>query len=125
MADGRDLDPPEETALACSSVLRARVTELGAAALPDGPVIVHVDLDVIDPAELAGLRFPAPGGPSLRAVCRRRRRGPAVSDRCARRRRHLAAAGRQLQADGCGCARRAGGCGRAGALTASRATLGP
>ena len=68
MADGRDLDPPEETALACSSVLRARVTELGAAALPDGPVIVHVDLDVIDPAELAGLRFPAPGGPSLRAV---------------------------------------------------------
>jgi len=68
LADGRDLDPPEETALAASNVLRARVTELGTAVLPDGPVIVHVDLDVIDPSELAGLRFPAPGGPSLRAV---------------------------------------------------------
>ncbi len=68
LADGRDLDPPEEAALASSKVLRARVTELAEAALPDGPVIVHVDLDVIDPAELAGLRFPAPGGPSLRDV---------------------------------------------------------
>jgi arginase len=68
LADGRDLDPPEVTALAGSRVLRARVTELGTAALPDGPVIVHVDLDVVDPAELTGLRFPAPGGPSLQAV---------------------------------------------------------
>jgi arginase len=68
LADGRDLDPPEETALASSRVLRGRVTELGMVALPDGLVIVHVDLDVIDPAELAGLRFPAPGGPSLQAV---------------------------------------------------------
>jgi arginase len=68
LADGRDLDPPEKAALARSRVLRGRVTELGTASLPDGPVIVHVDLDVIDPAELAGLRFPAPGGPSLRAV---------------------------------------------------------
>jgi arginase len=68
LADGRDLDPPEETALASSQVRRARVAELGTAALPDGPLIVHVDLDVIDPAELAGLRFPAAGGPSLRAV---------------------------------------------------------
>jgi arginase len=68
LADGRDLDPPEATALARSGVLRARVGELATAELPDGPVIVHVDLDVIDPAELAGLRFPAPGGPSLQAV---------------------------------------------------------
>jgi arginase len=81
LADGRDLDPPEETALASSRVLRARVTELGTVALPDDPVIVHVDLDVIDPAELAGLRFPAADGPSLQAVAagvaavaRRRRR---------------------------------------------------
>jgi arginase len=68
LADARDLDPPEATALASSKVLRARVTELAVAALPDSPVIVHVDLDVIDPAELAGLRFPAPGGASLHAV---------------------------------------------------------
>jgi arginase len=68
LADGRDLDPLEAAALAGSQVLRAGVGELGDAVLPEGPVIVHVDLDVIDPAELAGLRFPASGGPSLQAV---------------------------------------------------------
>ena len=33
-------------------------------ALPDGPLILHIDVDVTDPAELTGLLFPAPGGPS-------------------------------------------------------------
>ena len=83
LADGRDLDPPEVTALVNSELLRARVTELGTVALPDGPVIVHVDLDVIDPAELAGLRFPALGGPSLQAV--------AVGVAAVARRREVAA----------------------------------
>ena len=83
LADGRDLDPPEETALAGSNVLRAPVTELSTAELPDGPVIVHIDLDVVDPSELAGLRFPAPGGPSLRAV--------AAGVAAVTRRRHVAA----------------------------------
>ena len=32
--------------------------------LPGGPLYVHLDLDVVDPAPLPGLRFPAPGGPS-------------------------------------------------------------
>jgi arginase len=68
LADGRDLDPPEVAALASSRVLRAPVSELATAALPDGPVVVHVDLDVIDAAALPGLRFPAPGGPSRQAV---------------------------------------------------------
>ena len=68
LADGRDLDPAEVTALAGSRVLRAPVSELSTAALPDGPVVVHVDLDVIDAAALRGLRFPAPGGPSRQAV---------------------------------------------------------
>jgi arginase len=30
--------------------------------MPDGPLYVHLDLDVIDPAFLPGLRYPAPGG---------------------------------------------------------------
>ncbi len=68
LVDGRDLDPPEVTALASSRVLRGNVGELGTSALPAGPLIVHVDLDVIDPAALAGLRFPSPAGPSLEAV---------------------------------------------------------
>lgn len=65
LVDGRDLDPPEVTALAGSRVHRCLVTGLDTAALPAAPLVVHVDLDVLDPAELAGLRFPAPGGPSL------------------------------------------------------------
>jgi arginase len=68
LVDGRDLDPPEVTALASSQVLRADVAELDTSPLPAGPLIVHVDVDVVDPAALAGLRFPAPAGPSLRAV---------------------------------------------------------
>jgi arginase len=68
LVDARDLDPPEVTALASSRVLRRSVAELDAAALPAGPLVMHVDLDVLDPAALAGLRFPAAGGPSLRDV---------------------------------------------------------
>ena len=68
LADGRDLDPPEITALASSQVLRGNVADLDTSPLPPGPLIMHIDLDVIDPAALAGLRFPAPAGPSLSAV---------------------------------------------------------
>ncbi len=32
--------------------------------LPAGPLYVHLDLDVIDPSEVPGLRYPAPGGPT-------------------------------------------------------------
>jgi arginase len=68
LADGRDLDPPEVASLDSSGVRLARVDELATAALPDGPLVLHVDLDVIDAAALPGLRFPAPGGPSRQAV---------------------------------------------------------
>jgi arginase len=68
LVDARDLDPPEVAYLAGSSVRRATVADLVAEDLPDGPLILHVDLDVVDPAELPGLLFPAPGGPSASAV---------------------------------------------------------
>jgi arginase len=32
--------------------------------LPDGPILLHVDMDVIDADEVPGLRFPAPNGPT-------------------------------------------------------------
>jgi arginase len=68
LSDGRDLDPPEVDALASSRVRRVAVQHLESSVLPTEPVIIHVDLDVIDPAQLRGLRFPAPGGPALPAV---------------------------------------------------------
>ena len=63
LVGARDLDPPEVSYLAGAQIRRCDVGELDAAVLPGGPLYVHVDLDVIDPAQLPGLRFPAPGGP--------------------------------------------------------------
>lgn len=63
LVGARDLDPPEAGYLRTSAVRRSGVADLDIASLPDGPLIVHVDVDVIDPGELPGLLFPAPGGP--------------------------------------------------------------
>lgn len=68
LVDARDLDPAEARYLAASAVRRSTVTDLDAATLPDGPLVLHIDLDVIDDAELPGLLFPVPGGPSVAAV---------------------------------------------------------
>lgn len=59
----RDLDPPEAAYLAGARIRRSEVAGLGTAALPEGPLYVHVDLDVTDPADVPGLRYPAAGGP--------------------------------------------------------------
>ena len=63
LAGARDLDPPEKTYLAGAAIRRRDVAGLSAAGLPDGPLYVHVDMDVIDAAGLPGLRYPALGGP--------------------------------------------------------------
>jgi arginase len=68
LVDARDLDPPEIDALAESDVQHLALTSLTPVVLPKGPIHLHVDLDILDPGELPGLRFPAPGGPSLAAV---------------------------------------------------------
>lgn len=68
LAGTRDLDPPEVDYLAQARIRQCEVIELGAISLPDGPLYVHVDLDVVSPDEIPGLRFPAPGGPFAEAV---------------------------------------------------------
>src|SRR5205823_2912878 len=65
LVDARDLDPAEVDYLATAEIVHCGVDEVAA---PDGPVVLHVDVDVIDSGELPGLRFPAPGGPSSGAV---------------------------------------------------------
>ena len=62
LVGARDLDPPEVSYLAGAQIRRCEVGELDAAGLPRSPY-VHLDLDVIDPAQLPGLRVPAAGGP--------------------------------------------------------------
>jgi arginase len=68
LVDGRDLDPPEVDFLAESGLRRCGVDELTADLLPAGPLVLHLDLDVVDADELVGLRFPAGGGPTASAV---------------------------------------------------------
>ncbi|RKS04909.1 arginase [Nocardiopsis sp. Huas11] len=68
LVDGRDLDPPEAEYLSTSAVRRSTVTDLTDEDLPEGPLLLHVDLDVIDSDEVPGLLFPTPGGPTTSAV---------------------------------------------------------
>jgi arginase len=68
LVDARDLDPAEADYLAGSAVHRTAIDDLDAGRLPSGPLVMHIDLDVIDPAALPGLLFPAPGGPPAEAV---------------------------------------------------------
>jgi len=68
LVGARDLDPGEVDALAKSAVTRVSVAELADGLVP-GPLCIHVDLDVVDPTEMPAMNYPAPGGPSLEAVC--------------------------------------------------------
>jgi arginase len=68
LAGARDLDPPEAAYLAGARIRQVQVEELDTGDepigdLPAGPLYLHVDLDVVDSAQLPGLRYPAPGGP--------------------------------------------------------------
>ncbi len=68
LVDARDLDPPEIEFLSRSPMRRLALADLSPGELPAGPLYLHLDLDVVDPAELPDVRYPAPGGPSLAAV---------------------------------------------------------
>ena len=72
LADARDLDPAERDALTTSHVRRvpadpaAITSALGQ--LGPAPVYLHLDIDVIDSAQLPGARFPSGPGPSLAQI---------------------------------------------------------
>jgi arginase len=70
LVDARDLDPAEDDYLASADVQRSTVDDLSVERLPAGPLLMNLDLDVVDPADLPGLRYPAPGGPDVPAVLR-------------------------------------------------------
>ena len=67
LVDARDLDAGEEDAVATAGIRHLGVDEV-ADSIPDGPLLVHVDVDVVDPAEMPGVNYPAPGGPGLDEV---------------------------------------------------------
>lgn len=75
LVGARDLDPGEAGNLATSKV-RQIAFDPGHADAPGllafvrkKPVWLHVDIDVVDPSEIAAVSFPVKGGPSSRALC--------------------------------------------------------
>jgi arginase len=70
LVDGRDLDPGEDSALAASAIQMTTVDEVASIIPPAGPIYLHIDGDVVDPEEMPAMNYPAPGGPSLKAVRR-------------------------------------------------------
>jgi len=68
LVDARDLDPAEAEFLAGSAIRRTDVPGLGDLALPERPIYLHLDLDVLDPDAVPGVMYPVAGGPSADAV---------------------------------------------------------
>ena len=68
LVDARDLDPGEDTAVDASAITVTSTESVMDAIPSDGPLYVHVDLDVVDPSEMPAMNYPAPGGPSLATV---------------------------------------------------------
>ncbi|RFS84767.1 arginase family protein [Actinomadura spongiicola] len=71
LVDARDLDPGEAEYLATAKVRRCGVDDV---VLPEGPLLLHIDLDIIDKDDLPGLRFPVGDGPSAGSVLASARR---------------------------------------------------
>ncbi len=69
ITDARDLDPEEAVALRESAIIHLPdVNDLLTVALPDKPLYVHLDVDVVRLEDMPGVAYPAGGGPSLDAV---------------------------------------------------------
>jgi arginase len=78
LIDARDLDPAEREAVLASDVVHLTdVGDLMEYPLPEGPLYVHFDVDVVTPEEAPAQNYPAPGGPSSSVL-------EAVLDRLAR-----------------------------------------
>lgn len=70
LAGARDLDPGEVTNLETAGVRRVGVEELLQGSLPEGPIYLHLDPDVVRLEEMPAVNYPAPGGPSADTVRR-------------------------------------------------------
>jgi arginase len=69
LTDARDLDPGEAEAVAASAVTHLpQVDDLLSQPLPDTPLYVHLDVDVLHLSDLSAVNYPAEGGPALETV---------------------------------------------------------
>lgn len=69
LTDARDLDPGEDKAVAESGLTHLpNVTDLTSLTLPDKPIYIHFDSDVLHLSDLSAVNYPAEGGPTLDTV---------------------------------------------------------
>ena len=69
LTDARDLDPGEDKAVAESGLTHLpNVADLTSLTLPDKPIYIHFDSDVLHLSDLSAVSYPAEGGPTLEAV---------------------------------------------------------
>lgn len=69
ITDARDLDPGEAVALAESAIVHlGDVNDLLTVDLPDKPLYVHLDTDVVRGEDMPAMSYPTAGGPTLDEV---------------------------------------------------------
>lgn len=69
LTDARDLDPGEKEALAESAITHLpQISDLLTLTLPDRPIYLHFDPDVLGLADLSAVKYPAQGGSSLETI---------------------------------------------------------
>jgi arginase family enzyme len=67
--DGRDLDPEEGEALAASNIVHLKdVNDLLGYDLPELPLYIHFDTDILNPATAPAMNYLADGGPDLEQI---------------------------------------------------------
>ena len=70
LVDGRDLNPGERENISRSGIThRPDITQLlWSRGIPNGPLYVHFDCDIINPDDAPAQNYPASGGPSAEVV---------------------------------------------------------
>ena len=68
LVDARALDPGEDEAVAASGMVVETVDQLAHSLPPDGPLYIHIDVDVVRPDDLPAVNYPEPDGPTLAEV---------------------------------------------------------
>jgi len=64
LSDARDLDPGEQKLIEASDINHLPdVNGLFDYPLPNGPIYVHLDTDIVNPKEAPAMNYPATGGP--------------------------------------------------------------
>jgi arginase len=69
LTDARDLDPGEKQLIQEADIIHLPdITHLLHSTLPDGPLYVHIDSDILNPADAPAMNYIAAGGPSAKEL---------------------------------------------------------